>query len=78
MSELKYCPFCGAQPKTRVKELSAEGYAGTIRFFVECERCGANINRYLTLKNNTTFEEIRKAMRETENDWEGRSYYDRT
>lgn len=71
MAELKPCPFCGAEPMTRVCDCYRSMQKVTLSFAVICPRCAVRRSIGVELCD-TDFGKVRQAMNEAEEAWNTR------
>ena len=73
ITELKPCPFCGAEPMTRVrfKNAAVGPNPAEISMIVRCPECGCDRTAILKL-SDTTFEKALGAMEYVRETWNRR------
>lgn len=72
MAELHPCPFCGAEPITRVRDYSTSMQKLTLTCSVGCPRCAMYQSVGIELCD-TSFKQIQQAMEETIEAWNRRA-----
>lgn len=71
---LKFCPFCGSIPTTRISFVPIAQYEEdrNVYFSVVCEACGISKTIKLAITKPTTFADITDAMNSAVNAWNER------